>query len=185
MNKARSHPAERLTEEAPQSQSLGALANQPSFKRRKSGEECKGSLVTAAHQEEPADLQNTSSSKGFRASDPSMASHAVSIVPPSAAGARSAQDALAKKGTTLYVPAGGSTGDPTPGEAHLPVIAAHRHDHPGAGGSPTTPRNCRDPISESRETDRSSPPLVYGAALQALEAEIDAAWEAELYQPLN
>jgi hypothetical protein len=185
MNKASSHLAERPTEETPLSLLPGALANQPSCKRRKSGEGCKGCLVTEAHQEEPADLTNTASSMGFRASDSFRASHAVSIVPPSAAGTKSARNAHEKKGTAPQVPAGGSSGDSAPGETYLPIIAAYHHDHPGAGGSPTTPRNCRDPISESRETDRNSPTLVYGAALHALEEEIDAAWEVELYQPLN
>jgi hypothetical protein len=185
MNKASSHLAERPTEETPPSPLPGALAHQPSCKRHKWGEGCKGSLTTEARQEEPADLTNTASSKGIRAMDSVMASYAVSSVPPSAHGTKSVMNAHEKKGTAPQVPAGGSSGDSAPGETYLPIIAAYHQDSPGASGSPTTPKNCRDPISESRETDKNSPTLVYGSALHALEEEIDAAWEVELYQPLN
>jgi hypothetical protein len=176
MNKASSHLAELPTEETPLSPSPGALAHQPSCKRHKWGEGSKGGLATEARQEEPAGLTNTVNNKGIQAMDSVMASYAVSNVPPSA---------LKMNATAPQFPAGGSSGDSTPGETYLPIIAAYHQDSPGASGSPTTPKNCRDPIPECRETDKNSPTLVYGSALRALEEEIDAAWEVELYQPLN
>jgi hypothetical protein len=210
MNKASSYPTAGSFTKIHKKYPQGAKGNQPLVDRRKGGDEGRSSIVTevpnadAEAQLEPGGSKEllTSTSVPKATARVAQASSSLDNHQPTLAcalphtwsadyaqaGSAARPEAVTKDNIGSETLAGHPARlreDHTPKGANLPVVAGYNYESNRARGSPTTPTNCRDPISEEMGQDRSPSPWNYSETLLTLEAEIEAAWEVELYQPLS